>query len=59
MVIHALVKQKNPLNSARNSSLEPKEAATKLFKEAGGYLDVRSCSDFPWDRKQVANLKYS
>ena len=32
---------------------------TKIFKEAGGYLDVRSCNDLPRDRKQVTNLKYS
>ena len=32
---------------------------TKVFKEVGGYLDVRSCNDFPRDRKQVANLKFS
>ena len=30
---------------ARNSSLGPKETVTKIFKEAGGYLDVRSCSE--------------
>ena len=32
---------------------------TKFFKEVGDYLDVRSSSDFPRDRKQVTNLKYS
>ena len=32
---------------------------TKIFKEASDYLGVCSCSDFPRDRKQVTNLKYS
>ena len=45
--------------SVCNSSLGPKETVTKIFKEAGGYLDVRLCSDFPRDRKQVTNLKCS
>ena len=45
--------------SVRNSSLGPKETVTKIFKEADSYLDVRSCSNFPRDRKQVPNLKYS
>ena len=45
--------------SVCNSSLEPKESVAKIFKEAGGYLYLRSCSDFPRDRAQVTNLKYS
>ena len=45
--------------SVRNSSLGLKGTVTKLFKEAAGYLDMCSCSDFPRDRKQVTNLKYS
>ena len=45
--------------SVHNSSPGPQETVTKIFKEAGGYLDVCSCSDFPRDRKQVTNLKYS
>ena len=40
-------------------SLGPKETVTKFFKEAGGYLDVRSRRDFLRDKKQVTNLKYS
>ena len=56
--IHKRTKESVKL-SVRNSSVGPKETASKNFKEAGGYLDVRSCSDFPRDRKQVTNLKYS
>ena len=44
--------------SAHNSLLGPNKL-TKFFKEVGGYLDVRSSSDFPRDIKQVTNLKYS
>ena len=28
-----------------------------MFKEAGGYLDVHSCNDFPRDRKQKQKIK--
>ena len=38
-------------NAIPKSSVGPKDTITNIYQEAGGYSAVRSCSDFPRNRK--------
>ena len=51
--------KKSVKNTIRKSSVGPKDTITNIYREAGGYSAARSCSDFPRNRKQISNIRYS
>ena len=46
-------------NALRKSYAGPKDTITNIYREAGGYSAVRSCSDFPRNRKQISKIRYT